>query len=52
MATPPRPSHTAWRRWDKGPFIYEVHTEEGRLRWTHVDGGEGVKHHVDVHTKN
>ena len=28
---------------DKGPFIYDVHTEgEGvRLRWTHVDGGRG-----------
>src|SRR6218665_2173005 len=28
----------------KGPSIYYVHTEgEGvRLRWTHVDGGEGV----------
>ena len=24
-----------------GPSIYDVHTEGGRLRWTHVDGGGG-----------
>jgi len=36
------------------PSIYDVHTEgKGvRLRWTHVDGGEGVQPHVDVHTEN
>ena len=40
--------------WTMGPSIYDVHMEgEGvRLRWTHVDGGEGVKPHVDVHTEN
>ena|SRR6218665_2644248 len=25
----------------QGPSIYDVHTEGVRLRWTHVDGGEG-----------
>ena len=39
---------------DMGPSIYDVHTEgeEGRLRWTHVDGERGVQPHVDVHTEN
>ena len=36
----------------KGPSIYDVHTEGVRLRWTHVDGGEGVQPHVDVHIEN
>src|SRR6218665_1542177 len=26
---------------NKGPSIYDVHTEGERLRWTHVDGGRG-----------
>jgi len=41
-------------RMNKGPSIYDAHTEgEGvRLRWAHVDGGRGVKPHVDVHTEN
>ena len=31
-----------------GPSIYDVHTEGVRLRWPHVDGGEGSSPHVDV----
>src|SRR6218665_2017868 len=34
-------------RGDMGPSIYDVHTEGEGLRWTYVDGGEGVQPHVD-----
>ena len=40
---------------ERGPSIYDVHTEGGgwvRLRWTHVDGGREVNPHVDVHTES
>jgi len=36
----------------RGHPLYDVRTEGVRLRWTDVDGGRGVKPHVDVHTEN
>ena len=36
----------------RGTSIYDVHTEGVGLRWTHVDKGEEVQPHVDVHTEN
>ena len=32
--------------------LWRPHGGGLRLRWTHVDGEEGVKPHVDVHTEN